>query len=174
VANLLIGNARNVDVDYPAFRSGVQRFDYNLYDVSPQSMSFVVNRDSDSPAPWSNDEFRELILKDIGLTGNQTLLLQPSGKVAMTFSQWKQFWKTHGELNDARSQCDTGNSVSYEPSRYELSIALHSDPPEIRDAADSDKDSILGHLKRGAHKFTIWDGLPIVGADQLPPADWTK
>jgi parallel beta-helix repeat protein len=174
VGNLLIGNARNVDVDYPAFRGGVQRFDYNLYDMAAQEKSFVVNRDSDTPAPWSNDEFRDLILKDLGLTGKTILLVQPAGKVAMTFSRWKQFWKTHGELNDTHSLCDAGNSISYEPSTYELSIALHADPPEFRGAADSDKHSILGRLKSGTHKLSIWDGRPIVGTDRLPRVDWTK
>jgi hypothetical protein len=173
VGNLLIGNARNVDVDYPAFRSGVQRFDYNLYDVSSQTDDFVVNRDSDSPAPWSNDEFRDLIQKDLGLTGYANLLVHPSGKVAMAFGQWKQFWKSHGEPNDSHSQCETGNSVSYEPSSYELSIALHADPPQIRDSTDSDRDSVLRHLKCGAHNLTIWDSLPIIGPHELPPADWT-
>jgi parallel beta-helix repeat protein len=174
VGNLFIGNARNFDVDYPAFRSGVQRFDYNLYDVSPETSTFVINRNSDSPPPWSSDEFVDLIQKDLGMSEKSAWSLRPSDKVAMTFSQWKQFWKRHGELNDTHSRCDAGNFVSYEPSTYKLSIALHADPPEIGDTEVSGTDSILGHLNRGKHRFTIWNGLPIIGVDQLPPADWTK
>jgi Right handed beta helix region len=172
--NLFIGNARNVEVDYPAYRGGVQRFDYNLYDVSAEAKSFVVNRDSDTPSPWSNDEFRDLILKDLGLAGKSSVLFQPSGKALMTFRQWRKFWKAHEELNDTHSRCDAENSVSYEPSTCELSITLHADSPEKLGIADSDKDSILGHLKSGTHNLTIWDGLRIIGIDQLPPVDWNK
>jgi parallel beta-helix repeat protein len=172
--NLFIGNARNIEVDFPAFRSGVQRFDYNLYDASSQAKSFVVNGDSDVPSPWSDDEFRDLILNDLGLTSKPKSLLTQPGKAAMAFGQWKQFWQQHDELNDANSRCETGSSVSYESSTYELTIELSADPPEFPEERDTATELVLSKLHRGKNKLEIWHGLPILDPHELPPAKWTE
>jgi parallel beta-helix repeat protein len=174
VGNLLIGNARNVDVDYPAYRSGVQHFDYNLYDVSPEAQTFVINRDSDSPAPWSNDEFRALVSHDLGSNRISSVDLKHTGKAAMTFAAWKAFWQHHNELNDHHSRCADGNSVSYEPSTCELTIELKADPPQYSERRDAATESILSTLECGTNKLVIWDGLPLVDPDELPPAEWTE
>jgi parallel beta-helix repeat protein len=174
VGNLLIGNARNVDVDYPAFRSSVQRFDYNLYDVSPEAQTFVINRDSDSPPPWSNDEFRALVSRDLASNRTSTANLKHSGKAAMTFADWKLFWQRHDAWNDGHSLCSEGNSVSYDPVTHELSIELSADPPEFPARKVADANLHPSKFQSGKSTQKIWGGLPILGAHELPPADWTR
>lgn len=188
--NLLIGNARNIEVNYPAFRSGVQRFDYNLYDVDSQARAFVVNNTSDLPVPWSSDEFCTLILKDLGLPHNSASLIRQPGKAAMTFDEWKQLWKRHGECNDVHSRCNLQNSVSYDPVEHELTLELSANPSEF-DAKEAtivtfsamsgaslnrvDTHEVLFlKLRRGINRSTIWNGPPIIGPHELPPVDWTS
>jgi parallel beta-helix repeat protein len=172
--NLLIGNAHNIDVDYPGYRGGVQRFDYNLYDVSPEAKTFVINSDSDSPAPWSSDEFRALVLNDLGSDRNLSVNLEQPGKAGLTFDAWKMFWRRHDESNDRHSRCAEGNSVTYEPSTHRLTIELKADPPRIPESGNAATGSILSSLERGQNKLTIWEGLPILGPGELPPAEWTE
>jgi parallel beta-helix repeat protein len=174
VGNLLIGNARNVDVDYPAFRGGVQRFDYNLYDVSPDAQTFVINSDSDSPVPWSNDEFRALVSNDLGSNRISSANLKHSGKAAMTFADWKIFWQQHDETNDRHSRCREGNSVSFDPATHELTIELNAAPPEFPARRVADTNLHPSKFLSGKSKLRIWDGLPILGPHELPPADWTR
>jgi parallel beta-helix repeat protein len=183
--NLLIGNARNIEVNYPAFRSGVQRFDYNLYDVSLQAKAFVVNCHSDVPSPWSHDEFRILIVEDLRQRDNSSITVETPGKAPMEFAAWKAFWLQHGELNEAHSQCETGNSISYKPSTCELTVKLSADPPKLPEneaktasfkswglieADDRRTNNTVSNLRRGIAKLVIWDGLTIVAPDELPPA----
>jgi hypothetical protein len=171
---LMIGNARNIDVDYPAFRSGVQRFDYNLYDVSPEAQTFVINSDSDSPAPWSSDEFRALISHDLGSNRATSANLEHSGKAAMAFAAWKSFWQRHDESNDHHSRCHEGNSVSFDPATHELTIELNADPPEFPAWRVADTNLHPSKFQSGKNKLRIWDSLPILGPHELPPADWTR
>jgi hypothetical protein len=167
----------------------VQRFDYNLYDVSPRAKSFVVNSNSDVPTPWTYNEFRTLILEDLRRSKQSSIAVEPPGKALMTFATWKTFWQQHGEANDRHSRCETGNTVSYDPSNYELTIDLSAAPPILpesgTDVASMDSRRLfetaelatgvpLSSLRRGVTNRVIWDGLPTIGPDELPPADWTE
>ncbi len=171
--NLLIGNVRNIEVNYPAARSGPQRFDFNYYDLNPTARTFVVSDKSDVPSPWSERAFRELVRSDLdGKRLTETALGQ-TGKASLTFEEWKSFWRQHGESNDSHSRCAEGNAVTYNPATHELTIELSAAPPEHAQEEVTVKPADVLKLEVGVNHRVIWKGLPLVNRDQLPPPDWS-
>ena len=63
--NLILGNSPNIEVNYPAFKGGPQKFDHNLYGVEMKERDFVINAFSDQPTPWSSEAFTRRILEDL-------------------------------------------------------------------------------------------------------------
>ena len=171
--NLLIGNARNIEVNYPGYRSGPQRFDYNVYDVDPTVRSFSINNKSDIPVPWTANEFQALFRQEFSEGGLSNAAWRERDRAALVFEEWKTFWQHHGELNDLHSCCVRGNSVEYDPTRHELSIVLTTDPPKTAPLPDGKTESRVLRLKRGMNKLVIWRHLPIIPEGELPPSGWT-
>lgn len=186
--NLVLGNARNVEVNYPAVRSGIQRFDGNAYDVGREAKAFVINSASDKPSPWSEEEFSQLLRSDLDLGATQRVL-NDGGKAALTFVEWKNFWQSHGVDNDRSSRLVPHGKVDYDAATHRLSISLGDSVDEVSSVFDDlvktdlldnpiPKDGLrtpgaIQLLDPDSTEFTIWSGLPTVEVNQLPPADWT-
>ncbi len=174
VANLLIGNARNVEVNFPSHRSGPQRFDGNLYDVTPESRSFAINDKSDQPSPWSAQRFRDLFhAQQPGGWLPEAAWREPR-KALLNFEEWRSFWRRHGESNDLQSRCSAGNSVGYDPHTHTLTIELSGDPPAHKGGNVPPRSSTLSGLEAGVNQRTVWQGPPLVGRGELPAADWRQ
>lgn len=187
--NLIIGNAKNVEVNYPADRSGPQRFDRNLYGVEPKSRAFVVNRKSDKPSPYSSDEFEKMVTSDIGLPPPNAKRFADPGKAALTLGEWRSFWEHHDCPGDEHSVLDPASEVHYDRDSYTLSVYVEADPSGIgsvdREEVTRDyfgkplpgngtsKPGPFQDLRRGRNRFVIWNGLPRVEEGELPPVDWT-
>ena len=187
--NVLIGNARNVEVNYPAGRSGPQRFDHNLYGVSSDARAFVVNDKSDKPSPWTPLEFQALVLADLGLKTPPEVFLESDHRAALEFHQWRRFWQRHGLNNDAHSGFAPKGRVRYHPETHVLSVDLQADPVKIGCQAHPALDNDFMGEKRTNHRgvppgpfrdlrqvggrFVIWQGLPILEGGSLPCANWT-
>ena len=187
--NLLIGNARNVEVNYPAGRSGPQRFDHNLYGVPSDARAFVVNDKSDKPSPWTPLEFQALVLADLGLKTPPEGMLESDHRAALEFHQWRRFWQRHGLDNDAHSGFAPEGRVRYHPETHVLSVDLQADPMKIGCQAHPALDNdFMGQkrtnhrnvppgpfrdLRQGGGRFVIWQGLPILEGGSLPCANWT-
>jgi hypothetical protein len=92
----------------------------------------------------------------------------------MSFAEWQSFWHQHDQPNDDHSLCREGNSVAFDPGKHELTIELSADPPEFpaRKVADTNLHPLK--FQSGSSKLRIWNGLPILGPHELPPADWTR
>ena len=188
--NLLIGNARNVEVNYPAARSGPQRFDHNLYGVLPGARAFVINDKSDKPSPWAPQEFQELVLADLGLKLPPQGMLEGENRAALDLRQWRLFWQRHGLDNDTHSGFAPEGRVSYQPETHVLTVTLQANPREIGcKAHPALHDDFFGQertnhrdvppgpfrdLRRGGGRFVIWTGLPILENGELPAARWTS
>lgn len=186
--NLLVGNSRNVEVNYPAVRSGIQRFDSNAYGVERETLAFVVNDASDKPSPWSKEEFAQLVRSDLSESASR-FILNDNDKAALTFAQWKTFWQSHGVENDRHSQLVPHGEVYYDPATHRLSISVGDVVEEIPSVRKYlVKTDLLDHpfpkdeptapgpilsLSKEATEFTIWSGLPTIEANQLPPMNWT-
>ena len=188
--NMLIGNPRNVDVNYPAARSGPQRFDFNLYSISPDARAFVVNSKSDKPSPWKPNEFRELILGDLDLDKEPAGMMDREGQAALSATEWQAFWQRHQVVNDANSAFDPESSVRYHPDTQKLTIELQIDPNSIgridhpaarsdfygqeRGTTASSAPGPFQDLHRGSNEFDVWAGLPILQDRQLPAPEWNE
>lgn len=186
--NLLIGNARNIEVNYPAFRSGIQRFDGNSYGVDEQARGFVINPRSDVPTPWSEQEFAKLVRDDLGRSAEK-LTFSEEGEAQLSLAQWKTFWRQHDVVNDKNSQLKPKMRVSYDPANHMIMIQC---PDEVKRIARLSYQNIvtdyLGEpmpieediapgpvqsLRPGTTKFVAWQGLPMIAHGQLPAANWT-
>ncbi len=181
--NLFVRHKVMLDINYPAHRSGPQRLDHNVYDAADGERSFVVNSASDKPSPWEPEEFLTLVQRDVGHEGPSPL--SGGRKVALTLDEWRNFWSKHGETNDRGSIALKGMTVTYEPATLELTVNLPFDPravgstshPRIdRDFSGQpvprDGKATPGPFQsaaRGANRFRVWDGLPLLDAGELPP-----
>lgn len=186
--NMILGNARNVDVNYPAARSGPQRFDHNLYGIDPTARTFAINRLSDDPAPWTTTEFRNLVQQDVNPENSQLKLMQDGDRMALTSQEWYDFWQRHGIANDVHSKFDPDGEVHYDGKSQTLTLTIHRDPVSAdtenasrieRDFFDRERPTTRGNLpgpfidlRQGKNVYKVWDGLPPV-IDDLPPAEWT-
>ena len=150
--NLFIDNARVYNINYPSHRSGPQRMDYNMYGTGSKDRDFCINKLSDGPSPYTDQEFADLVKADLGriappprkMSGEKFHSLRvehcalhrdseeerntPLGVMYLTFEEWKTFWKKHGLENDQHSVLSEGNRVSYDPDAHELSLDLAFDP----------------------------------------------
>lgn len=179
--NLLIKHKAMLDINYPAHRSGPQRFDYNVYDVAADARSFWINLESDHPSPWEPEEFFELVAGEVGVEGPEAL--HGGAKVALTLPEWRAFWKNHGQDNDRHSSTKPGMVVSYSAETQELTIEVPFDPTELgsrvhpgvtRDyfgnilKGEKALPGPFQELKKGKNVFRIWDGLPLLMEGELP------
>jgi len=186
--NLIIGNARNVDVNYPDARSGIQRFDHNIYGVDADDRAFVVNSMSDVPTPWTPEKFHRRVLADVGLNRPKGDMLLNEERVALTAWEWHRFWRHHEMVNDAHSKWDPASRVEYCPDEQILTVNLKIDPLHVgtrencyvehdffglgRPAGESGVPGPMRSLEKGSNQYRIWNGLPVdVGG--LPPAKWS-
>lgn len=186
--NLIVGNARNVEVNYPAARSGIQRFDSNAYSAGPQESVFVVNDRSDKPSPWSTEEFATLVRSDLGSNAAEGIFNE-RGDATLTFSQWKDFWQSHNVENENHSQLIANAEVRYNTETHELTIVLDgrlNTIPAVRyqqvetdllqQPISQQGQSLPGpfqSLKKGTNPLSVWAGLPVVDENKLPPSSWT-
>ncbi|MCA9261599.1 MAG: right-handed parallel beta-helix repeat-containing protein, partial [Planctomycetales bacterium] len=159
--NVLIGNAKNIEVSYPSHRSGPHRFDGNYYDVDPQARTFTVSRRSDSPPPWNDFQFWTLMRSEVGTApSSPTAWLEP-GAARLTFAEWKEWWRLHKESNDQLSLCAVGNSAEYDPVSHVMTIVLADDPPSAGNPPPLATRCALQGLRRGVNRRTIWKGIPL-------------
>lgn len=186
--NLIVGNARNVEVNYPAARSGIQRFDSNAYSVGPQESVFVVNDRSDKPSPWSAEEFATLVRSDLGSSAAEGIFNE-RGDAALTFSQWRDFWRSHNVENENHSQLIANAEVRYNTETHELTIVLDGglntipavpyqqvETDLLQQPISQQRQSLPGPfqtLTKGTNQLSVWAGLPVVDANKLPPSSWT-
>ena len=180
--NIFVAHKSMMDINYPAHRGGPQRMDHNVYDATPTSRSFFINRASDVPSPWKPEEFFEMMKKDVGK--GQPAAIDGGGKVALTLSEWKAFWATHGQQNDRGSVMHQEMKVSYDAKTQELRIDLPFDPATVGSTPHKKVQSdFLGkpvpqdgkakpgpfqELQAGANTFNVWDGLPLLAEGELP------
>ena len=188
--NLFIGNHYLLDVNYPAFHGGPLRFEGNDYDGDPQQPRFTINKLSDKPSPWTDEEFYDLVKKDVAGNQTQPEIQRDDRRVGLTQSQWRQFWKTHGMTNDFSSRLHKNSRVHYDEKRQKLIMDVSFDPaqPSSTDIEGLTEDFFGGdlggaekvsagpfqNLKAGKNEFDIWRGLPILKPGELPPVNFNQ
>ncbi|QDT68937.1 hypothetical protein MalM25_18630 [Planctomycetes bacterium MalM25] len=168
--NLLIGNASNVEVNYPAGRSDIQRFEGNLYDAEAESRSFAVSAKSDKPVPWTADEFNRLIEGDLaGGASGESVSYSPR-LASMTLPAWRAFWSAHQVTNDTTSRLVPGGDVEYDRATHDLTLTM---PADLNLGDANDTPGPFGELTSGKRVYKVWRGLPLVDPGQLPTPSWT-
>lgn len=182
--NLFVHHKTMLDINYPSHRSGPQRLDHNVYDAQPEDCTFIINRASDKPSPWSPEAFLALMHLDLGVQASDVKLTPDEKGVALTLAQWRTFWNRHGLDNDRNSVTQKGMTVSYDAVKREVSILIPFDPAAVgstnhtwvdRDfygvPISQDGQAIPGpfqSLKKGMNTFCVWDGLPLLALGELP------
>ena len=187
--NLILGNSPNIEVNYPAFKGGPQKFDHNLYGVEMKERNFVINAFSDQPTPWSSEAFTRRILEDLKLKKMPTSLVNSEKRIALNFQEWKKFWNHHQLKNDQNSQFISNITIGYEANSHVLTIE-HSAESQIGDKyrARSEKSLIFDCIKQTfledppgpfthamlpRESFNAWNGLPHFSEGDLPKRGWT-
>ena len=182
--NIFTGSFPVLDFIYPSHRIVAQRIDYNVYDVNSETKAFCINKASDDPSPWENEEFYKLIKKELGKEGEKLELFKDDLRVALNLEQWQKFWAIHDCKNDINSTLQTGIKVEYNPQTYEVSMYIPFDPGECgsqnHQFVDLDfwekeipqgNNALPGpfqNLKKGSNTFKVWRGLKVLKQGQLP------
>ena len=186
--NLIIGDAPNTEVNYPAFRSGPQKFDYNLYGVSTSSRNFIINAFSDQPTPWGRERFKEQISADF--KENQSAIVVNHDRHAVfDYNAWKYFWKKHQMENERNSEFIPNLWIEHFPHEQEIVIKSHKmegiplsnhqkkDPIFLfEQLKDSQQEKPSGPFRipmLSPIRLKIWDGLSILKKGALPKVGWT-
>ncbi len=182
--NLFVNHKSMMDVNYPSHRGGPQRFAHNVYDTTPDQRVFRINSASDKPSPWTDEEFINLIDRELGDASTGSEPIDGGTKANLTFEQWKSFWSAHNLPNDQNSVLQKGMAVSYSPESQQLRVVVPFDPTQIGSTERAevtadfqnaplarDGTNLPGpfqSLKQGVNTFRVWDGLPILKKDTLP------
>lgn len=170
--NIQVGSKDQYSINYPAYLSGEQRFDGNVYDTKETSRTFLINPSSGPAEVFKNDTLFYKVIEDIGDKGLQISEIKRGRDAQLTFSQWKRFWKKHSVFYDQNSLLNTGSIVSYNPENFELKLFIDFDPGSMETFSHSALDydyqgnKIMGtikpgpfqDIKKGINIFKVWDG----------------
>ncbi len=188
--NLFIGNRHWVDVNHPSHRSGPQRFENNVFDGNPDERRFVINHDSDKPAPWDDAQFVKMVSDELGeKSPGVNQLTSPLG-AKMNAQLWQAFWNSHGLENSNESRFHPNSHVEYDAENQTLKVVVSYNPQETSSTKvaglDTDLlgaringrgDAVAGpfqNLKEGSNEFRVWSGLPVLKPGELPSVDFNQ
>jgi hypothetical protein len=182
--NLFLGNSVMADVSYPSDRSGPQKFDFNVYETTPNARTYAVSRMTDNPSPWTTEEFVAMINEELGGASPGIDLLSGLRRAMLTFEEWQVFWNIHDLPNDVNSRLCENASVRFEPVGNVLTIDVPFDPESIGsqnhrfadvdfcdETIPQDGQAVPGpfqNLKQGPNSFHVWDGMPVLPRGELP------
>ncbi len=170
--NIQIGSKDVYSINYPAYLSGEQRFDGNVYDALEKSKVFLINPASGTDDLFKNDTLVTRVIADIEDSGLLISDIKRDRIAQLTFSEWKKFWKKHSGFYDQNSILSAGNIVSYDPENFELKLYIDFDPASLKTLNYPELDydyqgnkiterSIPGpfqNLKKGLNRIVVWDG----------------
>jgi len=170
--NIQIGSKCQYSINYPAYLSGEQRFDGNVYDTKETSKTFLINSLSGPTEVFVNDTLFCKVIEDIGDKSLQVSDIKRGKDAQLTYSQWKRFWTKHSAFYDQNSLLSTANIVYYDPANFELKLYIDFDPKSVLTftfpGIDTDYQGnkiqskiVPGpfqNLKKGINIFKIWDG----------------
>ncbi|MEM7386647.1 MAG: right-handed parallel beta-helix repeat-containing protein [Verrucomicrobiota bacterium] len=88
--NLFVNHKVMLDINYPAHRGGLQRFDHNVYGCDKGDRQFLINRYTDRPVPWDPEVFVERVRKDLGSAGAPESL-EDGNRMALTLANMSCF-----------------------------------------------------------------------------------
>jgi len=189
--NLFVGRLAKIETNYPAFLSGLQRFDFNGYGFHEEDRKFLISNKSDVPYPWKEDTFRELILKELGSRKTPTAWMKLKNKVSMDIDEWKKFWQNKDQKNDLNSFFSPDCKIRYDELKQEITIlnfrqvspkGISSSPYNMEQdffgkSHTNKQGNQCGPLAFGKDKketYEIWSGLEILKPHSLPTKDWNR
>jgi len=189
--NLFVGRLAKIETNYPAFLSGLQRFDFNGYGFHEEDRNFLISNKSDVPYPWKEDTFRELILKELGSRKTPTAWMKLKNKVSMDIDEWKKFWQNKDQKNDLNSFFSPDCKIRYDELKQEITIlnfrqvspkGISSSPYNMEQdffgkSHTNKQGNQCGPLAFGKDKketYEIWSGLEILKPHSLPTKDWNR
>jgi len=170
--NIQIGSKHVYSINYPAYLSGEQHFDGNVYDALPYSRVFIINPASGTNDLFKNDSLFSLVLNDIGDHGLKTSDIKQNYAAQLNFNEWQKFWKVHSPFYDQNSILSSGNIVSYNPENFELKVFINFKPKNLKTfnhpSLDYDYQGTkileaiipgpLQNLKKGLNSIIVWNG----------------
>jgi len=170
--NIQVGSKCQYSINYPAYLSGEQRFDGNVYDTKETSKTFLINPSSGPTEVFVNDSLFYKVIEDIGDKSLQVSDIKRGKDAQLTFNQWKRFWKKHSAFYDQNSILSATNLVYYDPANFELKLYIDFNPKSVLTysfpGVDTDYkgNKIQGkvvpgpfqNLKKGINIFKVWDG----------------
>ena len=186
-----MGRLAKIETNYPAFLSGLQRFDFNGYGFHEGDRNFLISNKSDVPYPWKQDAFKDLMLKDVGFTKPPGEWMKMKNKVSMNSDEWKTFWKNKDQKNDLNSFFIPNCKINYDEETQEMNVLnfkadFHerSSPSPYRMEQDffgktliNRQDNQCGPFTFGKNEkesYKIWSGLKILKPHSLPAQDWNR
>lgn len=153
--NMFIDNAMIYNLNYPSHRGGPQKLDYNVYAAGSKDRLFGISKLTDRPSPYTDEEFRSVIKKDLGkmappeikmsgthlndvpdsMCGNhrqsEEEINSPKGMAHLTLAEWQVFWKSHELNNDKHSVMSNRTTMSYNPKTHELLFNIAFNPGTV-------------------------------------------
>lgn len=188
--NLFIDNHRLVDINHPSYRGGPQQVNENLYDGEATEQKFAINKMSDKPSPWEDDEFVGKIISELGDASSGDERIEDSKRVLLSSVKWQAFWRKHGFENDTASQFHSGGQAQLDRENQILTVRITSAPlaTSAGNTLGLDADffgvelkrngnDLVGpfqNLKSGDNEFSIWSGLPILVPNELPTTSFNQ
>jgi hypothetical protein len=121
--NLLIGNAKAINLNFPADLGGDVRLNSNVYDAAETDRVFLINRNSKFNPSWSDDEFRALVPAGLKPGAINPVALVDRGVAKLTFAEWRTFWSMHSEESDDRSILHSSATVAVNDETLEIRIS---------------------------------------------------
>lgn len=121
--NLLIGNAKVINLNFPAELGGDVRLNSNVYHAGETDRVFLINRSSKFNPSWSDDEFRALVPAGLKPGAIDPAALVDRGVAKLTFAEWKAFWSHHSKEPDDRSILHSTAAVTVDHQTLELTVS---------------------------------------------------
>ncbi|MDR3218839.1 MAG: right-handed parallel beta-helix repeat-containing protein [Dysgonamonadaceae bacterium] len=181
--NIICNNDFACDMPYPAAKGGEQRFLGNLYDKGDNERVMCINNMIDKPSPLSEEEFKSLVIKDLGgSVSNVNNIFRSSPVRAHTnLVEWQKFWSSHTRHNDNDAQIMSGLNAVYDPKTMSVTLTVPNDVNRRDNTRwDGNYRSIykltenkalpgpFGNLQKGTHTYYMYKGLPPVKKGELP------
>ena len=170
--NIQIGSKDVYSANYPAFLSGEQHFNANVYDAKENHRVFIINPESGNNALLRNDTLLNLVIRDIGDPNLKITEIKRERTAQLTFREWKKLWQKHSPFYDQSSILSSGNIASYNPETFEMKLYIDFKPGTLKTVNhpildyDYSGKKISGtilpgplqNLKKGLNVIKVWDG----------------
>ena len=171
-----------MDVLYPFWKGGEQRFLGNLYDNEGRSRSINITNRPKISSKFTDETFQERMANEFE-TNDITFCAysKDTKQVQLTLAEWQQFWALHSIHADSDAQVMDGLSAAYLPETQSVRLTIQGEVTKRNNARWNmnykriynltENEAYPGpftDLKTGTGEYALYKGLPPLETGQLP------